>query len=131
MGKAKDILNQKVSLSDMWQSFALSPLWSLFSKKKKEVTKDTGTLISYRNAEVIKLRVSQDMSGFEAMYGTSGGNGTSAGNGTSGGFQYEMVRKAMVNQLVDQLVKSDMIEWYKAPGYPGTQLTAELWVAKK
>lgn len=125
MGNIKDLLNKKISLSELWQSSALSSIWSLFSKKKKEATRDLDPLIVHRNADVIKLSVNQDISSFEAMYGTSNRDGK------AGGFEYEMIRKAMVNQLVDQLVKSDMIEWYKAPGYAGSKLIAELWVAKK
>jgi hypothetical protein len=109
----------------VWKSSALSSIWSLFSKKKKEATDNTGPLIIWKTADVIKLRVSQDITGFEAMYGSNDRNGK------TGGFEYQMIKKAMVNQLVEQLVNSDMIEWYKSPGYSNVNLNAEIWVAKK
>jgi hypothetical protein len=119
MGKIKDLLNQKISLSDLWQSFALSFLF----KKKKE-NRDLGPLISYKTADVVKLCVSKDVTGFEKLYPNS-----------DGGFEHEMIRKAMVNELVEHLVKSDLINWYKSNGddygFPNTQLKAEIWVAKK
>jgi hypothetical protein len=125
MSYFKDILNKKISLSEVWKSSALSSIWSLFSKKKKEATDNTGPLIIWKTADVIKLRVSQDITGFEAMYGSNDRNGK------TGGFEYQMIKKAMVNQLVEQLVNSDMIEWYKSPGYSNVNLNAEIWVAKK
>ena len=128
MQKTKDILNQKVSLTDLWKSvvLVLGGLWpwSLFFKKKKEATKDLGPLITYKTADVVKLCVSKDVTGFEKLYPNS-----------EGGFEQEMIRKAMVNELVEHLVKSDLINWYKSKGddygFPSTQLKAEIWVAKK
>ena len=124
MGKTKDILNQKVSLADMWKSVVLvlggSWPWSLFFKKKKEATKDLGPLISYKTADVIKLCISKDISSFERLYPNS-----------EGGFEYEMIKKAMANELFDMIVQSNLIEWHKVPSYAGNQLKAEIWVAKK
>ena len=123
MGKIKDLLNQKISLSEMWQSFALATPFSFF-KKKKEETRDLGHLITYKTADVVKLCVSKDITGFEKLYPNS-----------KGGFEHEMIKKAMVNEIVEHLVKSDLINWYKSNGddfgFPNTQLKAEIWVAKK
>jgi hypothetical protein len=123
MGKIKDLLNQKISLSEMWQSFALATPFSFF-KKKKEETRDLGPLITYKTADVVKLCVSKDITGFEKLYPNS-----------KGGFEHEMIKKAMVNEIVEHLVKSDLINWYKSNGddfgFPNTQLKAEIWVAKK
>ena len=120
MGKTKDILNKKISLSEMYGSFALSFLF----KKKKEQTRDLGPLITYKTADVFKLCVSKDITNFEKLYPNS-----------KSGFEHEMIRKAMVNELVEHLVKSDLINWYKSNGddfgFPNTQLKAEIWVAKK
>ena len=129
MQKTKDILNTKVSLSSIWQSIILmlsgSLPWRWFFKKKKETTKDLGPLIAYRNADVVKLCVSKDITNFTKMYP----------NNTTNGFEYEMIRKAMVNELVEHLLKSDLIDWYKSNGedfgFSNTQLKAEIWVAKK
>ncbi len=113
---------EKTDWTFLWN--VIFPFSMLFKRKKKE-TNMQGHVI-HVPTETLRFRVQKDISPFDQLYKNQ------ADSGISG----EMIKKAMINELLDEIVKSGAIEFktYKRVGtdYMDRQMIeAEILVVKR
>lgn len=120
-----DRMDEKFEKTDwtfLWN--VIFPFSMLFKRKKKQTDK-IGQII-HVPTQTLRFKVQKDISQFQKIYGSS----------ADAGMSMKMIKKAMVNELVDHIAKSGAIEFksYKRVGsdYFDTQiLEAEILIVKK
>ena len=120
-----DRMDEKFEKTDwtfLWN--VIFPFSILFKRKKKQTDK-IGQII-HVPTQTLRFKVQKDVSQFQKIYGAS----------ADAGMSMEMIKKAMVNELVDHIAKSGAIEFksYKRVGsdyFDSQILEAEILIVKK
>lgn len=100
--KLKEILDKKIDLTGIMNASPFEFIYNIFRKKEKiDHRQGPNPTIIHSTRDLVAVRVRKDITPFKKIYGDR----------VNEGITIEMLKKAMLNELVEEIAKSNAIEF--------------------
>lgn len=100
--KLKEILDKKINLTGLMNASPFEFIFNLFKKKEKiNHRQGPNPTIIHSTQNLVAVRVKKDITSFKKLYGDR----------VNDGITIEMLKKAMLNELIEEIAKANIIEF--------------------
>jgi hypothetical protein len=100
--KLKEILDKKIDLKNVMAASPFEFIFNIFRKKEKiNHRQGPNPTIIHSTQNLVMVRVKKDITSFKKIYGDR----------VDEGITIEMLKKAMLNELIEEITKANIVEF--------------------